>query len=52
MNNIKPDWKEYFNVVSDKPHRQILENAILQNTSGLKIAIDCGCGVGADAGYV
>ena len=52
MNKIKPDWKEYFNVVSDKPHRQILESAVLHNTSGLKIAIDCGCGVGADAGYL
>lgn len=52
MNQIKPDWKAYFNIVSDKPHRQLLESAVLQNTSGLKIAIDCGCGVGADAAYL
>lgn len=52
MNQITPDWKEYLNIVSNKPHRKILENAVLQDTSGLKIAIDCGCGVGADAGYL
>jgi SAM-dependent methyltransferase len=52
MDYKKPDWKDYFNVVTDKPHREILENAVQQNTSGLKTAIDCGCGVGADAAYL
>ena len=52
MDYKKPDWKDYFNVVADKPHREILENAVQQNTSGLKTAIDCGCGVGADAAYL
>lgn len=50
--NEKALWSAYFKKALSRPHNPLTEKALLLNQSGLKSAIDCGCGTGADLHYM
>ncbi len=45
-------WKEYYKKILSNPHRVQTEKAVNLNSSNNFHAIDCGCGTGADIGYL
>lgn len=45
-------WREYYKQALSRPHLKRTEFAVRLNQSGLKVAIDCGCGAGSDIEYL
>lgn len=52
MDDNRQIWSEYYQKALDRPHLKRTEFALKLNQSSLKVAIDCGCGVGADVHYL
>ena len=52
MTDSSAIWREYYAKVIARPHLKRTEFSKGLNTSSLKVAIDCGCGVGADIAYL
>lgn len=50
--SINKRWQQYYQLSAEIKHRPNTEMAVKLNQSGIKIAIDCGCGVGADTAYL
>ncbi len=51
-NQRKPQPEDYYDRVLAFPHRRQTETALSLNTSGIRIAIDCGCGTGSDMAFL
>ncbi|MGL6313174.1 class I SAM-dependent methyltransferase [Vibrio sp. WXL103] len=45
-------WRQYYEVALSRQHSKRTEFAVRLNESNLKVAVDCGCGVGSDIQYL
>ncbi|MFD2176891.1 class I SAM-dependent methyltransferase [Veronia pacifica] len=52
MNTKNTHWQEYYQAVNRRPHHPLVEQAIAENTSGLMVAIDAGCGTGTESEFI
>ncbi|MGX9417581.1 methyltransferase domain-containing protein [Vibrio sp. WJH972] len=50
--NSKAIWREYYQKSLTRPHSKRTEFIIQHNESNSNIAIDCGCGTGADIDFL
>ncbi|WP_375055121.1 class I SAM-dependent methyltransferase [Zobellella sp. DQSA1] len=52
MDNNTALWRHYYERVSRQPHHPLTEFAAAQHAAKCRVAIDCGCGTGADTAYL
>ena len=45
-------WDQYYQKALALPHKKRTEYAVQLNQSGLRVAVDCGCGTGSDIAYL
>lgn len=45
-------WQQYYHKALSRAHSLRTELAVSLNTSGLKVAVDCGCGTGSDMAFL
>lgn len=45
-------WRKYYNKAMSRTYSPRTERAVQLNTSGLNVAVDCGCGTGSDIAYL
>jgi len=45
-------WRQYYEKALNRNHNQRTEKAVTLNQSGVKVAIDCGCGTGCDITFL
>ncbi|WOD11366.1 methyltransferase domain-containing protein [Pseudomonas sp. NyZ704] len=52
MDNTTDVWQQYYQKALSRPHSSRTELAVSLNTSGLQVAVDCGCGTGSDIAFL
>lgn len=52
MDNNTDVWQQYYQKALSRPHSARTELAVSLNTSGLQVAVDCGCGTGSDIAFL
>ncbi|NGN98428.1 class I SAM-dependent methyltransferase [Grimontia sp. S25] len=50
--NQQAKWNQYYQKVSPIPHRKLVERAQKLDKTGHRVAVDCGCGSGAETAYL
>ncbi|CZF86720.1 class I SAM-dependent methyltransferase [Grimontia marina] len=50
--NQQAKWNQYYQKVSPMPHRKLVEKAVKLDKTGHRVAVDCGCGSGAETAYL
>ncbi|MFC3853203.1 methyltransferase domain-containing protein [Salinispirillum marinum] len=52
MDANKDIWRQYYGKALGRKHAPKTELALKLNTTGLHVAVDCGCGTGSDIAYM
>lgn len=52
MDANRATWRQYYEKALGRKHAPKTELALKLNTTGLQVAVDCGCGTGSDIAYM